>query len=347
MDRIVIIASLIFITTFSWAREPLSELEMAEIITEFQYPSNYNETLSNQSGGSWDSCWTYRKTFETNHPASVDPLTVNITMYMPNRQKIGDSTVPAVLMLPPTGGVNLLDRKMAKTFCSAKMSAIIIENDFANIESQAKGPLLDPADHELSYHRATAAVKAVMQFVADDEQLDQERVGLFGVSLGGILGAFAMATQPEIAAGYLIVAGGDVPNILAHSEQDEVSRIRRKRMKEQGFNTRDEYEIFLREHMVLDPMDLTLTMLPETLHMVISRRDDNVPTENQEALHLAFGEPEATYSNSGHVNTVINSLLFKGDRRRVSRFFKKRFEMQNPRIQAFAWMDTLEMAAAY
>lgn len=342
MDRILILLSLIFVTCFSWAREPLTDQEVATIINQFQYEVTYSE-VSNSSREGWNSCWTYRKELEVVVPTTSEPMLLTLTMYVPNRNNLGEDTVPAVIMLPPTGGKNFLDKKMANTFCDQDISAIILENDFANIVYQADHELLPPEDHELSYHRAVAGIKTAMALIDEDAHLDFSRMGLFGVSLGGIIGSFAMATQPDLAAGYFVVAGGDVPAILTESRQDEVSRIRRKRMNEQGFTTTAEYENFLRTHITLDPIDLASTMLPETIYMVIARRDANVPTQYQEALHLAFGEPEADYSNSGHVDAVLDTLFFAGDRRRVARFFTERFELPNPRPTAFTWLKSFSL----
>lgn len=343
MDRIAILFSLVLLTSFSWARQPLTDQEVSDIIDQFQYDSQYTEISSKKYGGAWDSCWEYDTLIETQFPEMVEPLEVKMTIYMPNRKDLGSETVPTVIMLPPTGGKNFLDKKMGKSFCSSNMAAVIIENDFANILYQADEELLPPEDHELSYYRTVSAVKAVMKMAHDDINMNGDKIGLFGVSLGGILGSFVMATQEQISAGYFIVAGGDVPYILAYSQQDEVSRIRRKRMKEQGFTEKSEYEGFLRTHLTMDPMDLAKTMIPETLHMVIAKKDKNVPTANQLSLHQAYGEPDASFSNSGHVDTVIDTLLFGSKRRRVTNFFKKRFEQDNPRPQAFQWLSQFSL----
>ncbi len=341
MDRIVLFLFLFNFSLLSMARDPLPAESIGDVLTDFQYESQYTIVDDNENSSSWSSCWTYNRVIETTFPNMQEPLDVNLQMYVPNRKSLGDEEVPVVFILPPVGGANFLDRNMAETFCDNKIAAIIISNDFANIDSQSNGSLLPPEDHGQALHRAVAGVKATMAMVTDDLNLNQKKMGIFGASLGGILGSFAMTTQKEIAAGYFIVAGGDIPNILAHSQQEDVARIRRKRMAAENIETKEEYETYIRNYVTLDPIDLGLTMLPETIKMVISKRDDAVPTENQYNLHQAFGEPEADYSNDGHVDTVVGSLLFGNSRRRIANFFKDRFKVDNPRPAIFEFLNSL------
>ncbi len=345
MDRIILFFCLIFLNITTFARDPLSPEEISYIINEFQFDVVYKEVSSQKNGGSWDSCWIYKKRINVEYPNMTEPLQLTVSYYIPNRDRLGDTRLPMVVMLPPTGGMNLLDRRMADSFCDEKIVSAIIEDDFANIVYQAQQKLLPPEDHERSYYRAVAGVKAMMAFGANDPNVQSDKIGVFGVSLGGILGAFVMSTQAQISAGYMIVAGGDVPYILAQSQQEDVSAIRRKRMNEQGFKDRIEYENFLRNYISIDPMDIASTMLPETLRMVIARRDKTVPTANQLALHKAYGEPEAVYYNQDHVDTVIDALFLSSSRARVTRFFKARFELDNPRPLGFEFYKQLYLAS--
>lgn len=323
------------------ARDPLQPEEVADIIEQFQYAPVYQEVSSKQTNWKSSGCWTIEKVFETKYPDLEEPFKVAMTMYIPNRKRLGDKTVPAVIMIPPVGGVNLLDKRTAGTLCDSKIAGIIVANDFANIQYQADKALLPPEDHQKTFHRIGAAVKGIMKMISDDKNLDYDRVGMFGVSLGGILGSFVMATQPDIAAGYFVVAGGDVPQILATSKQDEVSKIRARRMREQGFKNSAEYEEFLREYITFDPADLGITMPRDTINMMISRQDTRVPTENQFLLHKAFNEPEATYSSKEHLMAIFGFLFPGAGRKRIARFFTERFKLENPRPKAFDWIDNL------
>jgi dienelactone hydrolase len=341
MERVIVLLCLFFISPFSSAREPLSENDIAGIIDEFQYENNYTEVSSKQSGGNWDSCWTYEKVIQVDYPGMTEPLRVNLVQFIPNRNRLGEEQIPAVIMIPPIGGMNMLDRRMAETFCSSRMSALVLTDDFAYIEAQSAGSLRPPEDHQETFYRVGAAVKGSMAMIAADNNLDYEKVGIFGVSLGGVLGSFMMATQVDVAAGYFIVAGGDIPHILAVSQQTEVARIRRKRMQAEGLENQQAYEEYLRQHIFFDPLDLAITMMPETINMVVAQRDSSVPTPNQMSLYEAFGQPETRFINSGHVDAVISALFWANNRRDVARFFSQRFALPNPRPQAFDFLNQL------
>lgn len=338
MERVSSFIIVLFFAAVSFARVPLTDQELALALAQFQYTSNYTEVASKGNESLFYDCWVYKKVLTTEYPSMDQPLEISVQMYIPNKNILGESKIPAVVILPPVGGVNFLDEQMAETFCSSKIAAFIITNDFAHVEDQASHSLLPVNDHEKAFHRVNAGVKSVMALAADHKNIDADKFGIFGVSLGGILGSFAMSTLPEISAGYFVVAGGDVPNILALSSQEKIATIRKKRMKEKNFTSPEEYEDYLRQHMKLDPLDFGRTMPPETIGMVIAQKDKSVPTANQITMHEAFGQPEAEFYKLDHVDTVIATLLYGSERRRIAKFFNERFKNENPRPNLFQFL---------
>lgn len=339
MERIIVIILAIFTVQITWARDPISDNKLAQVIDQFQYITQYREIKNKSHSSGWDSCWEYTINLETDYPGMTNPLEVTTNFYIPNRDDLGSEQIPMVILLPPMGGKNFLDEKMANTLCSKNIAAMIVTNDFTGIQSGDVPPV---EDHEMAIHRSVAGVKAAMAFGVDDVNIDGDKLGIFGVSLGGVLGTFVMETQANLAAGYFVVAGGDIPYILANSTNDEVRRVRRVRMEEEGFTTKEEYEAFLRVHMSLDPFDLGRALPAETVNMVISKNDTTVPTQNQIDLHMALGSPDATYSNSGHVDTVIDTLFWGDGRRRIANFFAERFKLENPRLTQ-RWLDQFSL----
>lgn len=118
-------------------------------------------------------------------------------------------------------------------------------------------------------------------------------------------------------------------------------------MREENLQTVEEYEDYLRQYVTLDPIDISLTMAPETLNMVISNRDATVPSANQMALHKAFGEPETIYSNDNHTMTIISFLFPNSGRLKVANFFEDRFELENPRPDFFNFVEPELHLASY
>lgn len=340
MDRFLYLFFVLFLSLSATAssRVPLTDSEISAALAEFQYPANYIELESDKDESMWNSCWTYRKVITTQMPNATEPVTIHIEAFIPSKNKIGSKKIPAVVMLPPIGGVNFLDSQMAETFCDKEIAAYIITDDFASVESQASGDLLPPEDHHMTYYKVDAAVKAVMALAGDNPSIDSSKFGIFGVSLGGILSAFAMSTLPEISAGYFVVSGGDVPNILALSTQEKIESIREQRMEAEGLETAQEYEDYLRQFMKFDPLDFARTMLPETIRMVIAQKDKSVPSANQMLMHEAFGKPETEYYKMDHVDTVIATMLYGSERRRIANFFLERFKTENPRPNLFQFL---------
>lgn len=334
MKQTLFIVTLIFGYSL-FAREPLTNNELADIISQFQYDSQYTQIEDKKKESPSQNCWTYQRTIATTYPNAQEPLEVNLEMFVPNRDKLNGTQAPLVVVIPPIGGVTFLDRGMARTLCNQKMAAIIVTNDFANVEYQSKVALLPPEDHQKSFFRISAAIKATVQMSEDDSDINADKTGIFGVSLGGILGSFVMSTQSNISVGYFIVAGGDIPHILAYSEQGEIKKIRQKRMTEQNLQSQDEYEDFLRQHITFDPLDTAATMLPATLQMVVATKDKSVPSQNQEYLYEAFGKPKTKFYKQDHLQTILSSLLLGSKKKGIAQFFSERFKLENPRPEHF------------
>ena len=340
MERILILLSLLVAVQTAWARDPISDEKLTQIVDQFQYITIYNIKDNNTNSGSWDTCWYYTTNLETDYPGATGNYEIKTKFYIPNRDDLGTDQVPFVILLPPMGGANFLDESMAETLCSRNIAAMIITNDFTGVQNGDVPPV---EDHDMAFHRTVAGVKAAMAFAKDDPNVNGDKVGLFGVSLGGILGSFAMSTQLDISAGYFVVAGGDVPHILAYSDNEQVARIRVERMKLEGFTTKDEYEDYLRVNMSLDPFDLSRSVPSETISMVLSRNDTTVPTEDQLLLHTGYGQPKVQYTNSGHVDAVIETLLWGDSRRKIADFFKERFKLENPRLST-RWLEQFDLS---
>ena len=189
----------------------------------------------------------------------------------------------------------------------------------------------DVDDHNQGMYRTIAFVKAIVEHAKQDPSLNGDKIGVLGASLGGILSVFAMSIVPDISVGFFAVAGGDLPSILANSNQKKVRQIRGYRMSKLGMTAAGEYERYLRSQLLYDPLDFAGQIPTESVRMVISRKDRKVPTVNQWQLHKALGGPEVEVSRWGHTWTIISSLGPKDATNDIADFFVRRFQEKNPR----------------
>src|SRR5206468_3078909 len=77
-----------------------------------------------------------------------------------------------------------------------------------------------------------AEQQRVLDWVGTRPELDAGRIGIFGISIGGIQGALLTAVDERVQAAVLGLAGGDLPYILTHSTEKGIVRRREEFLRE-------------------------------------------------------------------------------------------------------------------
>jgi hypothetical protein len=312
---------LIFISQTVLAYRPISDDRRAELLSQFNYVPNVQIVKLPASRG----CAPQDFEYNTTYPQRETPYNIKARAYIPNM-----TGAPVVFMLPPLGGSNQLDTAMASNLCSHNIAAILVLNDFTGLNA---GTLMPVEDHDHTPRRVASAIKGGIAVLKSSVlSVNTDKVGLFGASLGGILGSIAYGVLPEISAASFIVNGGDVPNTLAYSDQAPIIRIKKGRMAEVGLKTDAEYETYLNEHITLDPLHFAPYIAPESIKLYLSRTDNSVPSANQMAFYKAVGSPKETvFYDLSHALTIFAVLGISDEKNQISNWFLKRFELPNPR----------------
>jgi|GEM_PF-1932515 len=331
MKQLGMVFSIILIWTFAQADNgDLEDPRVDSLLSRYNYQVPYTLDNIEQINSERKDCWVQDLNFTVDYPGNLnESFPVQARLYIPNPSQMTVEKIPMIIQLPPTSGVNTLDKFMAKDICYRNMASMVIMTDLTGFDDEN----LPPAeDHINAFQRAVSAIKGAQIFAEEHPQIDANKVALYGVSLGGILGSLAYSVEENLRAAYFLVAGGDVAFILANSTEDRVSRLRRLRMDAEDLPDRKAYEDYLRLYMDHDNMDLTGRILPETVRMIISDNDTYVPSENQFMLQRSMNDPEARLSKRGHVRTVINNMIFRSSRVTMINFFIDRFNIANPRV---------------
>jgi hypothetical protein len=249
--------------------------------------------------------------------AAVDPVTrkqgqVQLKQYMPDWAKASPSDVKTVIIFPPTGGENILDRLYADIFCAAGMRAVIIEHFTGDDDSSV---LLSVHDH--SALRSIAAIRHTLEYLSPSSPT---RVGLLGTSLGAIDGAMAVGFDQRIGTATFIVGGGDVANIIAESDLPALKALGQERARSYGFNTLAAYEYALHEFIDIEPLQLSGLSGSKKVLFFMGLQDRTVPTAYQKELYEAFGSQELVTYEGDHFDTIVHTFFFH--HRKILDFFR-------------------------
>ncbi len=185
--------------------------------------------------------------------------------------------------------------------------------------------------------QATWDVRRAFDWLQRQPETDPERIALVGISLGAILGATVLASEPRVHSAVLILGGAD----LAHVLWDSVLAIRaRARLRREGYTLAR-----LREELApVEPLNLLTPELGEKTFVIGARFDIVVPTEDTEKLIRALGNPKVLWLNTGHFGGgLVQRPLF----RVVRQYLQARFEGRHPSEEPKVFVPTLRIGAIY
>lgn len=310
---------LFFISLNLFAYTPISDDRLTELLEEF----NYSPVVEIIKSPKVD-CKPQDLEYTTTYPQREAALNIKAKAFIPPGTQL-----PVVFMLPSLGGMNQLDQAMGETFCKHNIAAILITTGLTGLDTDSLVPV---SDHDHTYRRAVAAIKGGLSVAHSLIDINTEKIGLFGISLGGILGSVAYGVIPEISAATFLVNGGDIPHILAYSDQSIVIKLRTARMAEQNLKTIEEYEDYLRKNLTLDPLHFAKLIEPSSTKLFLSRKDLSVPTVKQMEYYTAIGSPsETSFYSLSHINTIVSVLGVGTSKPKIAQWFLSRFALPNPR----------------
>ncbi len=178
--------------------------------------------------------------------------------------------------------------------------------------------MLEP---EAAIRRTAIRHRRVLDWIETVPEIDQDKVAVFGASLGGFNALFLTATDKRVGAAALALVAGDLPFVLANSSEGRIIDAANGAM-ETLQTDREGLRQYLEENIRSDPMTLARYIDPEHVLMVLAKFDDAVHYEKQLELLDAMGNPESITLPTGHVTTSAYLFYLRS---RVLEFFDRRF----------------------
>lgn len=158
------------------------------------------------------------------------------------------------------------------------------------VESALK-PHQSPADVERIFRRSILHNRAVLRWAEQQDWAIPGARSLLGISTGAILCGTMLALEPDLDAGVLILAGGDLPDLLEHSSESRIVRWRRHRRTVDDLGA-EGLRRLMRRTMLSDPARTAACVDTDKVLMVVAGLDTVVPRRNRELLWEGFGRPE-------------------------------------------------------
>ena len=222
--------------------------------------------------------------------------TVPAELYMPRGATAGGPRRPAVICLHIMDG----NVELVKIACSALAArgipALWFNLPYYGPRSPVGGRnavAADPALFVTAMSQSVADVRRTVDVLASRPEIDPQRIGVMGISMGGILAAVAAENEPRIARAVLILSGGDLLPVI---EQANETRGLRDMLHRLPPARRAEIEHAIQE---ADPLRhaerLRVRAQSGKVLMINAARDEVVPRACTEKLATALGIGERVH----------------------------------------------------
>jgi dienelactone hydrolase len=221
---------------------------------------------------------------------------------------------PSVIVLHILGGDFPLSRLFCNALAQRGVSALFVKMPYYGPRRDPNSPQRmvspDPRATVAGMSQAVLDIRRATAWLASRPENDPERLGIFGISLGGITGCLAAANEPRLTNVCLLLAGGDVGQVA----WDSLEIPGQAKLLTKG-TRREEFVEIIR---AVDPVTYAAAARGKRILMLNASADEIIPRACTESLWKALGEPQIHWYPGGHYS-VIRHLF--GVLHRVPEFF--------------------------
>ena len=210
---------------------------------------------------------------------------------------------PAVVVLHILGADFALSRYYAARLASSGVAALFMRLPYYG-ERRPPGHANrflsnDIAETSLAMRQAVCDVRRSGAWLAGRSEVDSHRLGVTGISLGGITAALSVAIDPAFDRSVMILAGGDLDQILWQMDESGADRWRREWLNA-GRTTADLKAL---THD-FDPITYADRLKGKRLLMMAGDVDEVVPPAAARHLWEAAGRPPIRWLDCGHYSSA-------------------------------------------
>ena len=225
---------------------------------------------------------------------------------------------PTILILPISGGIDFSVKSFAGHFASSGFNCAIVHNRKVDLEDAKSGE-----DVENYFRQTVLDNRQVLDYLVAREEVDRDRLGCLGLSLGGIKASLISGVDERLKCVVLGLAGGSIADIFLLSGTKDIKDYSRD-FVEEGI-TLETIHTELSEKVKTDPTRLAGYIDARNALIYLALFDRVIPRKCGYKLWEAIGKPELVYLFAGHYSAYL--YLPYVEMKTIS-FFKKKFGLK-------------------
>jgi cephalosporin-C deacetylase-like acetyl esterase len=230
--------------------------------------------------------------------AHVNNNTVHAEFYRSKRAGLR----PAVIVLHILGGDFPLSRLFCNRLAQQGVSALFVKMPFYGPRRQGTSQRMvsvNPDETVAGMTQAVLDIRRSVAWLAARDDVDPQKIGIFGISLGGITGGLAAGIEPRIGHVCLLLAGGDMGRVAL--DAPELRKVRGELPKALG-----DRETLIQKLAVIDPVTYAARARGKRILMLNATHDEVIPKACTLSLWEGFGKPEIAWYSGGHYTVVFH-----------------------------------------
>lgn len=210
---------------------------------------------------------------------------------------------PAVIVLHILGADFALSRYLAARLADEGVAALFVKLPYygerrpANLDARFLSSDIERS--VIAMRQGVCDVRRAAQWLASRSEVDGARIGVTGISLGGIVSSLAAGVDPQIGRAAILLGGGGLAEILWDMPEAE-ARDSRKAWIASG-RTRKELAELTRP---FDPLTYAKGLQRKRVLMIAGRSDEIIPPSATTKLWEAAGRPPIQWLDCGHYSAA-------------------------------------------
>lgn len=209
-----------------------------------------------------------------------------------------------VVMLPIMKSSLAIERFFARYYARRGIAAVIL----TDVHSPAATEDIRRLDSGL--RETVIQARQAIDWIETRAELDRTRIGVLGLSMGGIRASLLAAVDTRVRGAALALVGSDLPHIVAHSNESVFVRLRAHQL--QAFQrTPDALELELRSLLHSDPGRYAAYIDAERTLLVLALYNSTVSYAKGAQLRSLIGNPETITIPTGHYSSVVYSMYIR------------------------------------
>jgi dienelactone hydrolase len=231
------------------------------------------------------------------------PDVANNTVHGEYFQPKGIGKRPAVVVLHILGADFALSRYYAARLADRGVAALFLKLPYYGERRPTGGNQrflsTDIGRSTLSMRQGVCDIRRASAWLASRPEVDPGKLGVTGISLGGITSALAVAVDPSLNRGVFLLAGGGLDEILWEMDEPEARNYRQQWLA--SGRTRADLKALTTP---LDPLTYAHRLVGKKILMMAGNVDEVVPPSAARALWEGAGKPPIRWFDCGHYSAA-------------------------------------------